>query len=118
MNEELAEVIGRAARAARDKMGLTQAQVAERIQLTPLVYSRMERGKMLPSVPSLVRLCAALHLSPEEALGFSSNKASGKKKGVREPDDETLRRLLYIARKLEPEQLAALLGAATAMLRR
>ncbi|MFP2927223.1 helix-turn-helix domain-containing protein [Pyxidicoccus sp. 3LG] len=118
MNEELAEVIGKAARAARDKMGLTQVQVAERIQLTSLVYSRIERGKMLPSVPSLVRLCAALHLSPEEALGFSPEKACARKKGAREPEDETLRRLLYISRRLEPDQLAALLGVATAMLRR
>ncbi|RKH67493.1 helix-turn-helix domain-containing protein [Corallococcus llansteffanensis] len=118
MNQELAEIIGTAARAARDKMGLTQAEVAERIQLTPLVYSRLERGKMLPSVPSLVRLCAALHLSPEEALGFSPRKARAGKKGGRGPDDETLQRLLYISRRLEAEQLTALLGVATAMLRR
>jgi transcriptional regulator with XRE-family HTH domain len=118
MNEELAEVIGKAARAARDKMGLTQAQVAERIQLTPLVYSRIERGKMLPSVPSLVRLCAALHLSPEEALGFAPSLARGKHRSGQAPDEETLRRLDYIARRLTPEQLTALLGVATAMLPR
>ena len=118
MNEELAEVIGKAARAARDKMGLTQAQVAERIQLTPLVYSRIERGKMLPSVPSLVRLCAALHLSPEDALGFAPSPTQRKRSGGHAPDEETLRRLLYIARRLEPRQLDALLGVATAMLPR
>jgi transcriptional regulator with XRE-family HTH domain len=118
MNEELAAVIGTAARAAREKLGLTQAQVAERIQLTTLVYSRMERGKLLPSVPSLVRLCAALHLPPDEALGFSSSKDKGTKRGGREPEDELLRRLLYIARKLEPDQLEALVGTASAMLRR
>ncbi len=118
MNEELAEVIGKAARAARDKMGLTQAQVAERIQLTPLVYSRIERGKMLPSVPSLVRLCAALHLSPEDALGFAPRPARAKRKSGQEPEEETLRRLVYIARRLAPEQLAALLGVATALLPR
>lgn len=118
MNEQLAEVIGTAARAAREQMGLTQAEVAERIQLTPLVYSRMERGKMLPSVPSLVRLCAALHLSPEDALGFAPGTARARKKGEPAPDDETLRRLLYIARRLGPEQLDALMGVATAMLRR
>jgi transcriptional regulator with XRE-family HTH domain len=118
MNEHLAEVIGKAARAARDKMGLTQAQVAERIQLTPLVYSRIERGKMLPSVPSLVRLCAALHLSPEDALGFAPSPAPGRRKSGQESEEETLRRLVYIARRLTPEQLTALVGVATAMLPR
>jgi transcriptional regulator with XRE-family HTH domain len=118
MNQVLAETIGTAARAAREKMGLTQAQVAERIQLTSLVYSRLERGKMLPSVPSLVRLCAALHLSPEEALGFSPRPGRSGKKGAKGADEETLQRLLYIARRLEAGQLDALLGVATAMLRR
>lgn len=118
MNEQLAEVIGKAARAARDKMGLTQAQVAERIQLTSLVYSRIERGKMMPSVPSLVRLCTALHLSPEDALGFAPSPARSRRGSGDASQEETLRRLLYLARRLEPEQLSALLNVATAMLPR
>lgn len=49
MSDELGTTIGATARAAREALGLTQAQVAERVGLVPLVYSRLERGKMLPA---------------------------------------------------------------------
>ena len=53
MNEELAKMIGEAAREARQRAGLTQAEVASLVEITSMVYSRMERGKVMPSVPTV-----------------------------------------------------------------
>lgn len=54
--QRLAATLGRAVRAARMRVGLTQVELAESIGTAPEVYGRLERGKMLPSVPTLFRL--------------------------------------------------------------
>lgn len=114
MSEELATSIGATARAAREALGLTQAQVAQRVGLVPLVYSRLERGKMLPSVPTLLRICDALDISADEALGRTVPQ-----KGKRRPEEasENLRRLVTLGRKLDERQLEALVHVAQVMRR-
>ncbi|MFY2559342.1 helix-turn-helix domain-containing protein [Corallococcus terminator] len=116
MNEELAVTIGTAARAARQNLGLTQAEVAERVELVSMVYSRLERGKMLPSVPSLYRLCRELGVSPEVMLDLGGENP-GKKSRSREEATPGLRRLQHLARKLDAEKLDALLHIATVLSR-
>lgn len=119
MNEALAITIGTRAREAREKLGLTRAEVAERVGLVHAVYNRLERGKMLPSVPSLFRLCTELHVSPEVLMGLASPGA-GKKAQRAAPREEAtpeLRRLLSLARKLDEEKLDALLHVAAALSR-
>lgn len=56
---------------ARARAGLTQAEVAEAIGTHPEVYGRMERGVVMPSVPTLLRLCLILGSGPHELMGFS-----------------------------------------------
>ncbi|MFL5345662.1 MAG: helix-turn-helix transcriptional regulator [Hyalangium sp.] len=58
-------------RAARMRAGFTQADLAASIGKAPEVYGRLERGKMLPSVPTLFRLCVALRSGPHELMGFA-----------------------------------------------
>ncbi|MCY1042139.1 helix-turn-helix transcriptional regulator [Corallococcus sp. bb12-1] len=117
MNEELAITIGTAARAAREHLGLTQAEVAERIGLVHAVYSRLERGKMLPSVPSLYRLCGELRVSPETLMGLTPKASGRKSQRSQEEEGPKLRRLLHLAQKLEEEDLDALLHVASALAR-
>jgi transcriptional regulator with XRE-family HTH domain len=57
MNEKLQRLLGDAARAARLRLGLTQAEVAKKVGLKSGVYGRVERGMMMPSVPTLRRIC-------------------------------------------------------------
>ncbi|XXF78971.1 helix-turn-helix transcriptional regulator [Myxococcaceae bacterium GXIMD 01537] len=114
MSDELGMTIGTTARAARDALGLTQAQVAEKVNLVPLVYSRLERGKMLPSVPTLLRICDTLDISADEALGRS---IPGKEKKRSEEASENLRRLITLSRKLDEKQLEALVHVAQVMRR-
>ncbi|HEY8106711.1 MAG TPA: helix-turn-helix transcriptional regulator [Gemmatimonadales bacterium] len=68
MDKKLAETIGNVARAARQRAGLTQADVAERLDMASEVYGRLERGLMLPSVPTFRKLCTTLGLSSAKAL--------------------------------------------------
>jgi DNA-binding XRE family transcriptional regulator len=69
--QRLRTTLGAAARTARLRSGLTQADVAQTIGTVTEVYGRMERGKLLPSVPTLFRLCLALHSGPHELMGFA-----------------------------------------------
>jgi transcriptional regulator with XRE-family HTH domain len=52
----------------RKSAGLSQAELAERIELSTEFVSRMERGKALPSLPTFVRLVHELHCSADELL--------------------------------------------------
>jgi transcriptional regulator with XRE-family HTH domain len=61
--EELAKAIGARARALRRGLGATQEQVSEQVNLSPQVYARLEQGRVLPSVRTLVRLAEALQAS-------------------------------------------------------
>jgi DNA-binding XRE family transcriptional regulator len=53
------------------RAGLTQAEIAASVGIAPEVFGRMERGKMLPSLPTLFRLCVALRNGPHELMGFT-----------------------------------------------
>jgi transcriptional regulator with XRE-family HTH domain len=66
--------IGEAARTAREALGLTQAQVANAAGMSPPVYGRIERGGMMPSVPTLRRIAAALGVSPAVLLDMSAQE--------------------------------------------
>ncbi|WP_309894432.1 helix-turn-helix transcriptional regulator [Archangium sp.] len=67
----LQKTIGEAARTAREGLGLTQAQVAQKAGMSAQVYGRIERGGMMPSVPSLRRMAGALGISPAVLLEMS-----------------------------------------------
>ena len=52
----------------RQAAGVGQAQLAERVGVSTEFVSRMERGKTLPSLVTLGKLCDALGCSPNELL--------------------------------------------------
>ncbi|HYO68715.1 MAG TPA: helix-turn-helix transcriptional regulator, partial [Archangium sp.] len=70
----LARQIGAVAREARTRAGITQEEAAERVGIATEVYGRMERGNMLPSLPTLMKLCRALGIDANPLLGFSSSQ--------------------------------------------
>ncbi|MFP2960571.1 helix-turn-helix domain-containing protein [Myxococcus sp. 1LA] len=69
MYAKLSQQIGTNVRAARHRAGLSQAQVAEAIHVPTLVFSRLERGRLLPSLPTLVGLCGVLRVTVDFILG-------------------------------------------------
>ena len=60
--------LGRNIRQARCRLGLTQEQMAERIDMAPEVYGRMERGHLVPRLERFVALCRALGESPDRLI--------------------------------------------------
>ncbi|WP_309888873.1 helix-turn-helix domain-containing protein [Archangium sp.] len=116
--KELSRHLGNVAREARQKAGLTQQEAAERIGVATEVYGRMERGRMLPSLPTLLRVCRTLGLDANPLLGFSSSQPPAWLRPQEAPEEEApaVRRLLRTLRHLKPHQLIALNSTANAML--
>ncbi len=110
MDEKLQHVLGEAARAARLRLGLTQAEVAGKVGLEPGVYGRVERGHMMPSVPSLRRICMALGISADTLLSLSAQEGTA---SVEAPPPTTgehpeLSRIIHLLHGWPPERLALL----------
>jgi len=55
-------------RASRLDAGLTQQNVAEAIEMRPGVYGYIERGGMIPAVPTLQRICEVLKLDYQSVV--------------------------------------------------
>ena len=69
MDTNLAKRIGSVARAARRARSLTQQDAAESIGVSAEFYGRIERGRTLPSVPTLVRIAEALDVPTDALVG-------------------------------------------------
>lgn len=109
VDHKLAVLLGGAAREARQRLGLTQGDVADRMGMAMEVYSRMERGKMLPRAQTLRRLCDVLQVSADTLLGVGRSGAPvtlTRRKAAPE-DPVELRRMTRKLRELEPAQLRA-----------
>ena len=121
MDKKLATTIGASARVARGRMELTQADVAERIDVATEVYGRLERGGMLPSVQTLLKLCHELHVSADELLGLAAQGAPPSRASAAPPptpERPEVRRLLRSVRQLDPAQVKLLGLVANALTRR
>ncbi|WP_309888875.1 helix-turn-helix domain-containing protein [Archangium sp.] len=74
--ELLSKSLGEVARVARERLGLTQAQVARQTGIAPNVYGRIERGTMMPAVPTLRRLALVLGLSADALLTLTPDEVA------------------------------------------
>jgi transcriptional regulator with XRE-family HTH domain len=123
MEKRLASTVGEASRLARMRAGLTQADVAEKIGVATEVYGRMERGKMLPSVPTLLRLCVALRSGPDELMGMAPRNGTEESPWADEvpsglDDTPEMRRLLRSLRRLKRPQIKLMHLVAIAIIAR
>lgn len=120
--QRLAATLGRAARLARSRAGLTQQDVAEGVGIVPDVYGRIERGLALPSVPTLFRLCVTLHRGPHELMGFAPLRGlPGRASWAREvppalAETPEMRRLLRLLGRLTRLQLKLMARVAISLL--
>ncbi len=64
-------------RKARERSGLSQSELAERVKVQPPVISHFENGKRSPSVITLRRLADALDVSVDFLLGRSDDPKGG-----------------------------------------
>lgn len=52
----------------RKQTGMTQAEVAEAASLSDRTYADIERGKVNMRMETLLRICQALHITPNDVL--------------------------------------------------
>lgn len=79
----LRERLGQQLRKARLSHGLTQNDVAERVETDPETISRFERGATLPSLVRLLALAEALDVSVAALLGAASPRATDELEDLR-----------------------------------
>lgn len=60
--------IGNKLYAIRKKMGLTQAEVAEAADISERTYADIERGTVNMRIETILRICDALHITPDVIL--------------------------------------------------
>ena len=61
---------------------MTQAELAERSNVSTELVSRIERGRCLPSLHSLMEFAQALNVSPNYLLGFQEKPATRELEGL------------------------------------
>lgn len=60
--------IGTRIKETRTTVGMSQKELAERVDLTPSFISQLESNQISPSLNSFVQICGALGMSPEQFL--------------------------------------------------
>ena len=70
MSEKLRNTLGSRLQTARQKKGLTQAEVAKRTGTNTKYYAKLERGEAVPSLKMLERILKVLEVKSSEVLPF------------------------------------------------
>jgi transcriptional regulator with XRE-family HTH domain len=74
---DFAASIGRVARRIREDLGLTLANVAEQARISPGMLSRLETGRVSPSLETIVALAEVLGIRPALLLQEVGDDAGG-----------------------------------------
>lgn len=115
--EKLKRTLGQTLRGVRRGAGLTEEQMATRLGLVPDVYGRIERGEMLPSVPTLHRLCLTFHLSAGALLGLTPEETAPPDVPRAEDLPPDVLQLTRVLRELSPGDLRSLEAIASVLAR-
>ena len=86
--------IGRFIAERRKKVNLTQAQLAEKMNITDKAVSKWERGKAMPDVSIMLELCGILEISVNELL-------SGEEISMENNNEKNEQLLLDMAKEVE-----------------
>lgn len=62
------KAIGKRIKSVREKKGLTQEQLAEQVNLSPMHISVIERGNKLPRLETLINIANVLDVSADTLL--------------------------------------------------
>lgn len=78
--------IGNRLLSIRKKYGMTQNEVAEASGLANRTYADIERGSVKMRVDTIIHICNALHITPDEILTIRTNE-------ITEQQEELIERL-------------------------
>ena len=87
----------------RKRMGMTQSEIAEAAGLSDRTYADIERGTVNMRIETFLRICNALHVTPNEILTEKDTDYISKQNEIFQrlescsaKDKETALRLLYV----------------------
>lgn len=60
--------LGQRIKTARNRLNITQEQLAEKVSLSAIHISHIESGSTKPSIESLINVCNALNVTPDFVL--------------------------------------------------
>ena len=96
-------VIGNKLLSIRKRAGLTQTEVAEAAGLSNRTYADIERGTVNMRIETILRICDALHITPDEiltrdhsAIGRRQEELIERLNACNEKDRDTALRLLDV----------------------
>lgn len=75
-------VIGNKLLAIRKHAGMTQNEVAEAAELSERTYADIERGSVNMKIETILKICSALHITPDEILTEESNDFNEQEKEI------------------------------------
>jgi transcriptional regulator with XRE-family HTH domain len=78
MAVDLPKRLGNRIRHLRNRAGITQAQLAERVDISPEFMSRLERGIKAPSLDTAAKLATALGITLSELFDFQELRGGEK----------------------------------------
>jgi len=95
--------IGNKLLAIRKRIGMTQVEVAEAAGLSSRTYADIERGTVNMRVETILHICEALHITPDEILTQSDTELTAQEEEIlarlnacNSKDKETALRLLNV----------------------
>ena len=91
MNSTLKKVFAQQLREARNARGLNQTEAAARAGIATEAFGRLERGRVLPSSKTLVKLARALDVRIDVLLGLDESRHRSRRE---ETNDASVRRTL------------------------
>ncbi len=109
MQRELHKAVSRRLREARAARGLTQEEAAEACGVLAETISNIERGRALPSLPTLVQLAEGLSVSPTAFLEDVHQRARATERQRAES------RIRIVSRSLSDREIRLLQEALSAL---
>ena len=103
LEERLGQKIARQRRA----VGLTQAELAEKVGVQPETISRIETGKRTVSLGLIALLSESVDLQLHELFRLQSSD---------NPKDQVIERLLWFASRLSPAEIELVMDVGAAVL--
>ncbi len=74
--------IGEKFYSVRKKHGWTQLEVATEAEISDRTYSELERGIANVRIETILKVCAALHITPDEVLTDDGGKATARENEI------------------------------------
>jgi len=115
MAPDLLKRLGNRIRYLRNRAGVTQAQLAERVDISPEFMSRVERGLKAPSLDSANKIADALGITLSDLFDFQETQRGEKEELVKGlqgmlavADVETVKLVVEVGRTIverHPESL-------------